>query len=216
MLVFLVYGLSGDIIRVWCCMGPRASTGSSDAPLARDISKPGPRPWTLVGSIESTDSGKALAPRDLERGTPRPSTSGHGLRRRLAVLVGPALGAREPAARGPPAAAAAARGAAAGVGARVADAGRGQGLGPVVLSVCLPYLYPLRFCRVSAAICTPCSFVRHFCTLHISSHNYEAWRCPSFPCEVRHASCRQRWSRCRHSFACSCTCPITVLTFSRL
>jgi hypothetical protein len=73
MLVFLVYGLSGDIIRVWCCMGPRASTGSSDAPLARDISKPGPRPWTLVGSIASTDSGKALAPRDLERGTPRPS-----------------------------------------------------------------------------------------------------------------------------------------------
>jgi hypothetical protein len=72
LLVFLVYGLSGDIIRVWFCMGPRP--GSHLRPADSSGSNPGgPRPWTIVGSIASTDTSKTLTAPDLEKGKARGS-----------------------------------------------------------------------------------------------------------------------------------------------
>jgi hypothetical protein len=67
LLVFLVYGLSPEIIRVWFCMTPRHQGINP-----RQISNPTNRPWTMVGfqreSVQSSSSTKPLTPSDTERG----------------------------------------------------------------------------------------------------------------------------------------------------
>jgi hypothetical protein len=73
LLVFLVYGLSGDIIRIWFCMGPRPGSHLRTT----DGTSSGTRPWTMVDSLRqsvaSGDSAKTLAAPDVEKGTMRTS-----------------------------------------------------------------------------------------------------------------------------------------------